>query len=378
MSVEIREVTTIRQLKTFIKFPLALYKNNPYYVPAIYNDELNTLRWDRNPAFEDARARYWLAFRDGKVVGRVAAMIIPKYAQKWGQNHMRFGWIDFIDDAEVVSALMGRVEAWAREEGMDAVHGPLGFTDLDREGMLVEGFNEMTTLATIYNYPYYPKHLEALGYVKDVDWLDHEFTVTNRSEDKIKKAAELIAKRTGLRLFNGSKKDLFKIAPQIFEVIGQAYEELYGTVPLSEKQVQAYINSYFGFVDLDYIPVVLDENDRVVAFGITFPSFSRALQKNRGYLYPFGFIHMLRAIKKNDRADLYLVGVRDEYRRTGITALLANQILQTFLKRGIKYVESNLTLETNLDILAMWKYLDNRQHKRHRSYIKRLNQALED
>lgn len=375
MSVEIREVTTIRQLKTFIKFPLALYKNDPYYVPAIYNDELNTLRRDRNPAFEDARARYWLAYRDGKVVGRVAAMIISKHAQKWGQNHMRFGWIDFIDDAEVVSALMGAVEAWAREEGVDAVHGPLGFTDLDREGMLVEGFNEMTTLATIYNYPYYPKHLEALGYVKDVDWLDHEFTVTNRSEDKIKKAAELVAKHTGLRLFKGSKKELLKLAPQIFEVIEQAYEELYGTVPLSEKQVQAYIKSYFGFVDLDYLPVVLDENDRVVAFGITFPSFSRALQKTRGYLYPFGFIHMLRAIKKNDRADLYLVGVRDEYRRTGITALMANQILQTFLKRGIKYVESNLTLETNLDILAMWKYLDNRQHKRHRSYIKRFTQV---
>jgi GNAT superfamily N-acetyltransferase len=258
---------------------------------------------------------------------------------------------------------------------VEAVHGPLGFTDLDREGMLVEGFNEMTTLATIYNYPYYPKHLEALGYVKDVDWLDHEFTVTNRSEEKIKKAAELVAKHTGLRLFKGNKKGLLKLAPQIFEVIEQAYEELYGTVPLSEKQVQAYINSYFGFVDLDYLPVVLDENDRVVAFGITFPSFSRALQKTRGYLYPFGFIHMLRAIKKNDRADLYLVGVVDEYRRTGITALMANQILQTFLKRGIKYVESNLTLETNLDILAMWKYLDNRQHKRHRSYIKRLTRA---
>jgi GNAT superfamily N-acetyltransferase len=377
MPVEIREVTTLRQLKTFIKFPLALYKNNPYYVPAIYNDELNTLRWDRNPAFEDARARYWLAYRDGKVVGRVAAMVIPKHAQKWGQNHMRFGWIDFIDDAEVVSALMGKVEAWAREEGKVAVHGPLGFTDLDREGMLVEGFDEMTTLATIYNYPYYPKRLEALGYVKDVDWLDHEFTVTNRSEDKIKKAADLVAKRTGLHLFKGSKKDLHKIAPQIFEVIDQAYEELYGTVPLSEKQVQVYINSYFGFVDLDYLPVVLDENDRVVAFGITFPSFSKALQKNRGYLYPFGFIQMLRAIKKNDRADLYLVGVRDEYRRTGITALMANQILQTFLNRGIKYVESNLTLETNLDILAMWKYLDNRQHKRHRSYIKRFNQEPE-
>ena len=375
MSVEIREVTTIRQLKTFIRFPLALYKNNPYYVPALYNDELNTLRWDRNPAFEDARARYWLAYRDGRVVGRIAAMIIPKHERKWGQNLMRFGWIDFIDDVEVVSALMDTVEKWAKEEGKKGVHGPLGFTDLDREGMLVEGFNEMTTLATIYNYPYYPKHLEALGYVKDVDWLDHEFTVTNRSEEKIKKAAELVGKHTGLRLFKGTKKDMLKLAPQIFEVIEEAYSELYGTVPLSKKQVQAYIDSYFSLVDLDYLPIVLDQNDRVVAFGITFPSFSRALQKSRGYLFPFGFIRLLRAVKKNDRADLYLVGVREEYRRTGITALLANQILQTFLNRGIKYVESNLTLETNLDILAMWKYLDNRQHKRHRSYIKRLTQV---
>ena len=371
MTVEIKEVTTIRQLKTFIKFPLSLYRGSPYYVPALYTDELNTLRWDRNPAFEDARARYWLAYRDGKVVGRIAGMIISKHQQKWGQNLMRFGWIDFIDDAEVVRALMETVEQWAKEEGKEGVHGPLGFTDLDREGMLVEGFNEMTTLATIYNYPYYPKHLEALGYGKDVDWLDHEFTVTNRSEEKIKKAAELVAKRTGLRLFNGNKKELLKLAPQIFEVIDEAYSKLYGTVPLSQKQVQVYINTYFGFVDLDYIPIVLDQNDRVVAFGITFPSFSRALQKCRGYLFPFGFILMLRAIKKNDRADFYLVGVREEYRRTGISALLANQILQTFLKRGIKLVESNLTLEDNLDILAMWKYLDNRQHKRHRCYIKR-------
>ncbi len=378
MTVEIKEVTTIRQLKTFVKFPLSLYKGSQYYVPALYADELNTLRWDRNPAFEDARARYWLAYRDGKVAGRIAAMIISKHEQKWGQNLMRFGWIDFVDDAEVVKALMETVEQWAREEGKEGIHGPLGFTDLDREGMLVEGFKEMTTLATIYNYSYYPEQLESLGYVKDVDWLDHEFTVTNRSEEKIKKAADLIAKRTGLRLFKSSKKELLKLAPQIFEVIEEAYSELYGTVPLSKKQVQTYINTYFGFVDLAYIPIVLDQNDRVVAFGITFPSFSRALQKCRGYLFPFGFILMLRAIKKNDRADLYLVGVREEYRRTGITALMANQILQTFLKRGIKLVESNLTLEDNLDILAMWKYLDNRQHKRHRCYIKTFSERAAD
>ena len=371
MTVELREVTTLRQLKTFVKFPLSLYKGNPYYVPAMYTDELNTLRSDRNPAFEDSKARYWLAYRDGKGVGRIAAMIVPKHEQKWGENYMRFGWIDFIDNAEVLSALIGAVEQWAREEGKEGVHGPLGFTDLDREGMLVEGFNEMTTLATIYNYPYYPKRLEALGYVKDVDWLDHEFTVTNRSEEKIKLAAELVAKRTGLHMFKGSKRDLLKLAPQIFEVINEAYSGLYGTVPLSDKQVQAYIKTYFGFVVLDYIPIVLDQNDRLVGFGITFPSFSKALQKTRGYMFPFGFIHFLRALNKNDRADLYLVGVRDEYRRTGITAMMMHQILQTFLKRGIKKVESNLTLENNLDILAMWKYLDNRQHKRHRCYIKR-------
>lgn len=371
MTVEIKEVTTLRQLKTFIKFPLSLYKANPYYVPAMYGDELNTLRKDRNPAFEDARARYWLAYRSGKVVGRVAAMIIPKEKIKWGVNLMRFGWIDFIDDAEVVKALMGAVEAWAKEEGTDGVHGPLGFTDLDREGMLVEGFNEMTTLATIYNYPYYPQRLEELGYVKDVDWLDHEFFVTNRSEEKIRKAAELVAKRNNVHLLTGSKKDLIKIAPQIFEIVDEAYRNLYGTVPLSPKQVQMYINTYLTFVILDFIPVVLDENNRVVAFGITFPSFSKALQKSKGYMFPFGFVYFLQALRKNDRADFYLVGVRDEYRRSGITALIMNQVLQTFLKRGIKYVESNLTLETNLDILAMWKYLDNRQHKRHRCYIKR-------
>jgi GNAT superfamily N-acetyltransferase len=375
MTVEIREVTTIPQLRKFIKFPLSLYKNNPYYVPALYSDEMNTLRKDRNPAFEDDKARYWLAYRDGKVVGRIAGMLIPKHREKWGINLMRFGWIDFIDDAEVVSALLAEVEKWAKEEGCEGVHGPMGFTDMDREGMLVEGFNEVTTLATIYNYPYYPKQLEALGYVKDVDWLDHEFTVTNRSEEKIRKAAELIAKRSELHLFKGTKKDLLKIAPQIFEVIEEAYSKLYGTVPLSDRQVQFYIDAYFGLVDLDYIPVVLDKDDRVVAFGITFPSFSKALQKTRGFLFPFGFIRLLRAIKKNDRADLYLVGVRDEYRRSGITALMANQILQTFLKRGIKYVESNLTLETNLDILAMWKYLDNRQPKPHRAYIKRFDAA---
>ncbi len=372
MTVEIMEVTTVNGLKKFIRYPLTLYKGSPYYVPNLFADELNTLRADRNPAFEDARARYWLAYRNGKIVGRVAALIVTRHEEKWGERFMRFGWIDFIDEPEVVKALMDQVEGWAQQEGMDGVHGPLGFTDLDREGMLVEGFEEMTTLATIYNYPYYPKRLEELGYTKDADWIEHEFTFTLRSEEKVIRAAELIAKRTNTHLFKGNKKDLLRIAPQIFEIINEAYRHLYGTVPLSEAQVAAYVKTYFGLVIPDFIPLVMDENDRLVAFGITFPSFSKALQKSKGNLFPFGFIHFLRAMRRNDRADLYLVGVRDEYLGKGVTALMMHQIIQTFKKYGIKYIESNATLENNPDILAMWKYLDNRQHKRRRCYIKRL------
>ena len=372
MAVEIQEINTLKELKSFVNFPINLYKDSPYYVPSLFTDEMNTLRKDRNPALKESQARYWLAHQNGKIVGRVAAIIVPRHEAKWGERYMRFGWIDFVDDAEVVKALIDQVEDWARQEKMDGVHGPLGFTDLDREGMLVEGFNEMTTLATIYNYPYYPKQIEALGYTKDVDWIEHEFTFTLRSEEKAAKAAKIIAEHTNTRLFKGNKQEMLKLAPQIFEVINEAYRHLYGTVPLSEEQVASYVKSYFGFVIPEYIPLVLDENNNLVAFGISFPSFSRALRKSKGKLFPFGFIHFLRAMYKNDRADLYLVGVKDEYLRKGVTALMMDQIFQTFKKHGVKYIESNATLENNPDILAMWKYLDNRQHKRRRCYVKRL------
>ena len=356
MTIEMREVTSDRDLRTFIRYPLSLYKGNPYYVPSLYSDELNILDKKRNPAFVDAKARYWLAYRDNKIVGRVAALIVPQAEVKWGTKYMRFGWLDFIDDAEVVQVLMDTVEKWAREEGMQGIHGPLGFTDIDREGMLIEGFDEVATLATYYNYPYYQQRLEALGYVKDVDWVEYEITLTDQSAEKIAKVAELVAKRYNLHLFKGSKRELLKIAPQIFDVLEEAYRNLYGTVPLTDAQVKTYIDGYFGLAMTDYIPVVLDANDKVIAFGITFPSFSRALQKTRGNLFPFGFLHFLYAMKKNDRADLYLVGVRDEYRGKGVNGMLMNQIYQTFMKNGIKVVESNPNLENNNDVQAMWKY----------------------
>jgi len=372
MTVEIREVTNKQDLKTFIRYPLSLYKNNPYYVPSLFTDEMNTLSWDKNPVFADAKARYWLAYRDGQVVGRVAALHVPKHELKWGEKYLRFGWIDFIDDAEVVKSLISTVENWAKDLGMTGIHGPLGFTDLDREGMLVDGFAELATLATNYNYPYYPKRLEELGYVKDVDWLEFEFTVTDKFDEKITRASKLVADRYNLHLFKGKKKDLLTVAPQIFDVLEEAYRHLYGTVPLSQAQVKGYINTYFSLAIMDYVSIVMDKDDKVIAFGITFPSFSKALQQCQGRLFPFGFVTLLRAMKKNDRADLYLVGVRDEYLGKGLNSMLMKQIVQTFIDNGIKYVESNPNLELNNDVQAMWKYFKNRQHKRRRCYVKHL------
>lgn len=300
MTIEIHEVKTKSQLRTFIRYPLTLYKGNRFYVPSLFLDEMNTLRFDKNPAFADAKARYFLAYRGGKLVGRVAAILVPKHEIKWGEKYMRFGWIDFIDDPEVVAALIGTVEKWAKELGMKGLHGPLGFTDLDREGMLIEGFDEVATMATIYNHPYYQKRIEELGYVKDVDWLEYEIILSGEYMPKIEKTAGLISKKYNLHLADMNKKELLKYAPQIFEVLDISYRKLYGTIPLSEAQVKGYIDSYFGFAVPEFVPIVLDQNDRVVAFGIAFPSFSAALQKSRGNLFPFGFIHFLRALKKNE------------------------------------------------------------------------------
>ena len=374
MSLEIREITSKRDLKTFVEYPQKLYKGNKYYVPSLFFDEINTLSADRNPAFASAQSRYWLAYRDGRIVGRIAGIHLPKHEQKWGERLLRFGWIDFEDDPEIVAALLGKVEEWARQEGIDAVHGPLGFTDLDREGMLVEGFEEVATLATLYNYPYYPKRLEELGYVKDVDWVENEITLTDRSAEKIAKAAEIVSRRSELHMFRGSKRELLKLAPQIFEVVNEAYRHLYGTTPLSEEQIRFYVDQYFGLAMLDFIPVVLDKENRVVAFGISFPSFSKALQRSKGKLFPFGFIHFLWAMMFSKRVDLYLEGVRDEYLGKGVNGMMMDTLYKNFVKHGMKVVESNPTLETNNHVQVQWKYFDRRQHKRRRIYIKHLSE----
>jgi len=375
MALQIKEITNLKELKTFIRFPFILYRDNPFWVPALMFDELNTLRRDKNAAFEYCEARYWLAYRGDQVVGRVAAILNRRHIEKWAQRYMRFGWIDFINDMDVSTCLIRTVEDWAAQNGMVAVHGPLGFTDLDREGMLIEGFNELGTLATIYNYPYYASHMEKLGYVKDTDWVEYEISAPEGPNETIARIADLSLRRNKLSILElRNKKELLKYGKQIFQLIDDEYKDLYGTVPLTEKQVDAYIDQYFGFVTPDFVPMIMDSDNRMVAFGVAMPSLSRALQKSKGELFPFGFIHLLRALKKNDRADLYLIAVRSEYKGKGVNAILMNRIHAVFHKMGISKVETNPELETNADVQGQWKYYQKRQHKRRRVFIKHLPQ----
>ena len=373
MDIQIKEVTTQKDLKAFIQFPFTLYRDNPYWVPNLVSDDMNTLRKDKNPAFETCEARYWLAYRDGVIVGRVAAILNHPHIEKWGQRYMRFGWLDFIDDPQVSSALLQTVEAWAKEAGMSALHGPLGFTDMDREGMLVEGFDELATMATNYNHPYYPGHMEKLGYTKDIDWVEYEITLPAQPDERIARMADIVMRRNKFRLLEvKNKKELLTHAKELFHLLENEYKQLYGTVPLTPKQVDAYISQYFGFVEPEFIPMVYNEKNEMVAFGVALPSLSRALQKGHGELFPFGFLYLLNALRKNDRADLYLVAVRSEDRGSGANAILMNSMYEVFRKLGVKKIETNPELETNHLVQGQWKYFETRQHKRRRVFIKQL------
>ncbi|NJD01053.1 MAG: hypothetical protein FIA99_00275, partial [Ruminiclostridium sp.] len=304
--LEIREVKTKADLKKFIRFPHDLYSQNPYWVPPLMFDEMNTLTMDKNPAFEYCEAKLWLACKDGKIAGRIAGIINHEFIKKWGGKNARFGWIDFIDDGEVSGLLINTVEEWAKSKGMDHIHGPLGFCDMDREGMLIEGFDELGMLITNYNYPYYPEHLEKNGYVKDIDWMEYEVKVPECIPDRVAKINDAVLKRLNLKILDARKpKDFVPYIKEIFRLLNEAYKDLYGVVPLTERQVEAYAKQYFGFVNVDYVRVILDESNKVAAFGIAMPSLSKAMRKSRGRLLPIGFIHILRALKKNDCIDLY-------------------------------------------------------------------------
>ncbi len=372
MTLTIKEVSNLDLLKKFVNFPYTLYSGNSYWVPSIRSNVLNTLNWEKNPAFEYCKAKYWLAYKGGKIVGRIAGIINPRFEERFNRRFARFGWFDFIDDAEVSNALLKTAEDWARAEKQEAIHGPLGFTNLDPEAMLIEGFNEVATLAASYHFPYYKEHMEHAGYSKDTDYVEFEIKVPKGKVEKISKLAEIVAKRNNLHFLNAkNRKELLCFAPQIFELMEEAYQH-YGVTPLTREQVDAYIDQYLGIIPPQFVPIVLDKDERMVAFGIAMPSLSKAMQKNKGKLFPFGFISVLHALRKNDKADLYLIAIRPAFQGMGVNAMLMTNMLDVFHEMGIKSVESNPELEDNYKVQSQWKHFETRQHKRRRIFIKKL------
>jgi len=375
MSIRIKEAVGRRALRTFIQIPFAIYRDNAYWVPPLLSDEKRTLRKDRNPAFEYAEAAYWIAYKDGVPAGRIAGIINPLANEKWNHKLARFGWVEFIEDFSVARALFETAENWALDRGMTGIQGPLGFTDLDPEGMLIDGFEEMGTLPMIYNHSYYPEFLERLGYTKDIDWVEYEITCPDEIPERIKRIHAMVLQRSGCRIADiSTRKQLIRrYGKAVFALLDEAYSELYGTVPLTEKQINAYISQYLGFIDLRFTKIVVNEDDAVVGVGIAMPSLSKALQKCRGRLFPFGWHHLLKALRNPEGLDLYLIGIKKEYRNRGLNSLLLTEITQNAILAGIRTAESSGELETNHAVQSIWKHFPRRQHKRRRAYIKMLS-----
>ena len=374
--VEIREIKpTKKNLKAFIQFQIDLYKGNEYYVPPFVLDEINTLNPASNPAADFCDQVLFMAYRDGKPVGRIAGIINKQVNAKSNETNARFGFIDFIDDNEVSAALLKAVEDWACSKGMTRVIGPLSFTDLDQEGMLVEGYEELSTMATIYNYPYYPAHMERLGYTKESDWIEFQMGVPDSIPERYERIAEIVKKKFGLKVLKFKSRKLLKekYGHALFELINEAYKDLYQYSPLTQRQIDHYINIYLDLLDLDLVTLIVDSEEKLVCVGISMPSMSRALQKSRGKLFPFGWYHLLKGIKgKNDRVDLLLVAAHPSYQNKGVNALLFQDLIPYYQKKGFKYAESNPELETNAKVQSQWGYFETRQHRRRRSYFKDL------
>ncbi|MCD8029452.1 MAG: N-acetyltransferase [Bacteroides sp.] len=378
MSVSIQKVNTSAELKKFIRFNYELYKNTPYSVPDLYDDMLATFNKKRNAAFEFCEAEYFLAYRDGKLVGRVAAIINHKANEVWNKKEVRFGWIDFIDDPEVSEALLKTVEEWGKSKGMDHIQGPLGFTDFDAEGMLVEGFDQLSTMATIYNYPYYPEHMEQLGYKKDADWVEFKIYIPDDIPEKHKRISQLVQKKYNLKIkkYSSAKKIAQDYGQAIFELMNEAYKPLYGYSPLSQRQIDQYVKMYLPIVDLRMVTLITDQEDKLVGVGVSMPSLSVALQKAKGRLLPFGWFYLLKALfmkRRSQVLDLLLVAVKPEYQNKGVNALLFSDLIPIYKKLGFVYAESNPELEMNGKVQAQWEYFKTEQHKRRRAFVKKID-----
>ena len=376
MSIYVHPIATDHdQLSQYVQFPIDLYRDNACYVPPLVIDQIATLSPEGNPAFDFCEAQSFMAFDNGEPVGTITAIINRAANEKTGQKQMRFGFMDFIDSDEVVDSLFEAVAQWGRERGMKEMVGPVGFTDMDPEGMLIEGFDGMATLATIYNYPYYVRHMERLGFVKDADWIEYRITIPDGIPEKHQRIGEIVARKYGLKVlkYTSRKKIRREYGRAIFELVNEAYADLYGFVPLTDRQIEHYINVYIDVLRLEDVSLVVDSEGTLVALGISMPSLSQALRKSHGRLFPFGWYHLLKAIKGHtDVVDLLLVAVKPEYQSKGVNALIFNDLIPRYIANGYKFAESNVELEGNESVQKQWEYFERRQHRRRRAWKKSL------
>ena len=369
--IEIREVTTRKQRRAFVNFPLKLYKDNPYFVPPIYADELKIFRRDYH-YYDDAEAVYYLAYRDGKIVGRISGILHRKANEKWQQKRVRFTRFDSIDDQEVANALFGAVETWAKSKGMEELVGPLGFSDLEREGLLIEGFDQLATFEEQYNFPYYQKLIENLGFEKEVDWTEHKLYPPKTPDPRIKEVRDKVMKRYDLHMSDAKTSGEFirRYKDDFFDILDDTYAEIYGTVPFTDKMKKELVKNFRQIIDVKHVALLLDKNEKPVCFGLCFPSIAKAMKKSNGHMTLPAVFRILKAVKKPEVIDLALVGVLPAYR--GASVVMVDEIMRMITEGTAEYCETNLTLEYNDNINNLWKSFDSVQHKRRRCFVKKI------
>ncbi|MBO4455722.1 MAG: N-acetyltransferase [Bacteroidales bacterium] len=377
MSIELRQVKTRSQLRRFVNFPEVLYRHDPYYVPPLVFDQMDTLDQEKGAAQEFCKSELWMAYKDGKPAGRIAAIVNFKANEQWNHKEVRFGWYDFIDDPEVSQALMEKVYAFGRKHGMESVVGPLGFTDFDPEGMLIAGYDRLNTMALIYNYPYYNDHMEKMGFGKDTDWVEYKLFMEDQLPERLERIANIVKQRTNVHVKPLTRKIIRKedYGTKVFKLINECYKDLYNFTVLPDHMAKKYLDFYLSILDLRYLVMLENDKDELVAFGITMPSLARALQKSRGKLFPFGWWHIVKSmfLKHEEGVEMLLIGVRPDYQNTGINSLLFNTLFPFFKKQGVKWAETNAVLETNIKNQGQMEQFSHECVKRRRSYIKPLD-----
>ena len=367
--IVVKEITSKRDIKKFIDFQNYLYKENKYFVPAFFGDELNMLNPKKNPAYEYCETKLFLAYIDNKIVGRICALINHAYNEKKNVKQIRFCRYDVIDDIEISKKLFEKVFEWAKERGLNQVIGPIGFSDLDKQGLLIEGFEEYSNTITLYNYPYYMEHLEAIGFRKDVDWVEFQVFTPPTMNDRIEKLSRIITKRYGYKVVKLKKrKDIAPYVNKAFDLINESFVHLYGVVPITEKQVELAVKQFVTLVNMDYLYLIENKVGEMIGFGILVPSLNNATKKSNGRLFPFGALRALKALKTHKVLDMYLVAVKPAYHNLGVNALILAEAIKTAIKNGVEYAETGPELDTNEEVKAQWKEFETRQHRRRRCY----------